>query len=707
MTAPAAELGSVLDRLPEGVLLVEAGGRIHAANPAATRLLGSPAAELVGDSLATRVVDDGDLLRFLRLCAASGDEIPGTVRLRSAHGEPLRCAGAAVHPARDGQPAMVYVRVFPQDNNQQRFRLLSTRIDELGRQVEQRLHAEQLLDGQRQILELIAAEAPLGEILLALTQLIERRSRKRVRASVLLLDRDAGTLHHGAAPSLPDHYSQAIDGLAIGPSVGACGTAAHDGRMVVSRDIAQDPKWEPFVDLARSAGIAACISTPILGSGGAVLGTFALYYDTPRAADEDDEGDVKTVGLLTRTAAIALERDASAREIERLLRRERSARAEAEEANRAKDEFLAMVSHELRNPLNAIVGWGNVLNSEDADEATMRTGLEAIHRNSTLQARLIDEILDYSRIKAGKLSIELAPADIAELTRLTVESARPDAKAAEVKLTCDIDLEEDLEIHCDHRRIQQVLGNLISNALKFTPAGGNVTVQLARAGDEVVITVVDSGCGIEAEFLPHVFERFRQEDNSNRRRHDGLGIGLAIVKSVVEMHRGRVRALSEGRGRGACFEVRLPLASGRRPTTEVDREGPPDLTGIHVLAADDAADARSLIETLFTRAGATVRVEANGADALSAIEARCPDIFLCDIGMPGMDGDEVLVRLRQREREAGRARLPAIAITAYARDRDRRRALKSGFDAHMAKPIDAHQLLWLVRELTRDPSPAA
>ncbi len=691
-------LGPIVDRLPEPVLLVDTSATVLDANRAARGLLGWPVDDTLAASLKQLASDEPvDLCSFLALCSTSREMLPGSVAL-TLDGErtEFRCLGSRLELDDDGRRPVVVLRLTPHDRASMRFRLLTDRVDELGRQVELRMRAEALLDAQRRILEQIAESQPLPATLETLTRLIETYSSNGALASILLLDDKTRTLRHGAAPSLPDDYCAAIDGIEIGPTVGSCGSAAFLNEPVFVTDITTDSRWERYRDLAAAAGLRACLSTPICGRNNKVLGTFAIYYDHPQEADNDDVG---LLAHLARTAGIALERAQSAAEISRLLECERQARADAEDANRAKDEFLAMMSHELRNPLNAIVGWAALIDTEGVDAATLAEGIDAIRRNSALQAKLIDEILDYARIRAGKLRLETEPTDLAQLLRTTVDSARPAAADASIELSLRIETDTPVIVEIDPRRMQQVVGNLLSNAVKFTPEGGSIAVSLTPAEDGVCIAVADTGCGIEPSFLPYVFERFRQQDGSKQRRHDGLGIGLAIVHNVVGLHGGRVVALSEGRDRGATFEMYLPRKGSAVRVPSARRTGVPDLAGVRILVADDMTDARALIKTIFATTGGQVQVAATGAEALEYLGNDRPDVFLCDIGMPGMDGYEVIRRLRDLERDNDLPRLPAVAITAYASDKDRRQALSSGFDAHMAKPVEPTQLRWLVADL--------
>lgn len=697
-TASHAHPGALAERLPDPVFVLDRGARILFANAAAGRALGTGARAAVGRNLAEFVVnDDGQLHRYLALCAATVDATPGSLRLRNG-GAPAeyRCEAGLLDTPSDAPEPSLYMRLTPHARATARFKLLSDRIIELGRQVELRMNAEAILDGQRQVLEQIAHEEPLPDVLDTLTRFIDSNSRAGARSSVLLYDGRENTLHHGAAPRLPQHYCEAIDGIEIGPTVGSCGAAAFLRQPVAAADIATDPNWAPFKELALGAGLAACYSLPITGSGDEVLGTFAIYYDQPRDPHPHDR---RVLALLARTAGIAIERSAVTAQVRNLLEREREARADAEEANRSKDEFLAMVSHELRNPLNAILGWAKVLIMQSVDDQTLRKALSAIERNASLQAQLIAEILDYSRITAGKLALEIAPTDVEQLMSTAVESARPTADTKGVTLSLDISGLQSETVAMDAARVQQVISNLLSNAIKFTPRGGSISVSARTGRKHLHISVDDTGCGIDAKFLPHVFERFRQQERTQQAEHEGLGLGLAITRHIVEMHHGRITAHSEGRGRGARFDVRLP----RRFAWKHAAQSPADdracsVAGLKVLAVDDAPDTRALMQTLFESAGALVRTAASAGEALEMLERDAPDIVLCDIGMPGMDGYEFVTRLREREARRRNGHLPVIALTAYARSRDRQRALDAGFDGHMAKPIDPQQLVRVIAD---------
>ncbi len=391
------------------------------------------------------------------------------------------------------------------------------------------------------------------------------------------------------------------------------------------------------------------------------------------------------------------------RERVELLASERRARAAAEAASRSKDEFLATVSHELRNPLNAILGWSRVLVEErDIDGARLRKGLEVILRNAKAQVQLVEDILEVSRIVTGKLRLSTTTVDVAAVIDAGVETVRAAAQGKRVQL--DVEAEGLLgTIVADEDRVQQIVWNLLSNAVKFTPCGGRVSVCATRSDDAVTIVVKDSGEGIDPEFLPYVFDRFRQFDGSTTRRHGGLGLGLAIVRHLAELHGGTVRAESEGRGRGATFTVKLPLTAAHETSSESARSIRPDparkmvesgtaLFGCRVVVVDDDGDMRDLIGMILEDAGADVFVASTVGMAIAELEAHVPDVAVSDLAMPGEDGYAFAQQVRASANEAAR-RVPLVAMTAYARAEDRRRVLAAGFDRHVSKPIEPDVLV--------------
>jgi PAS domain S-box-containing protein len=391
---------------------------------------------------------------------------------------------------------------------------------------------------------------------------------------------------------------------------------------------------------------------------------------------------------------------------EQLLAREQEARLAAEAANRAKDEFLSVLSHELRTPLTPILGFTELLRRKGGlSEANLARGLETIERSARTQARLVSDLLDVSRIVAGKLDLELSHTDLTPVVEAAVEAVRPAAEARGTVL--DVVLSPDTGVVMgDPDRLQQVVWNLLSNAVKFTPGDGRVSVTLERDGDEARITVADSGTGIEPEFLPHVFERFRQADASSTRRHGGLGLGLSIVHRLVEMHGGRVQAESGGAGKGANFTVWLPLdltvtrlpEPSAAPSHAPANGLAPRLSGLSVLVVEDEDDTREMLRALLERAGATVHAAPSSAAGLTAIGTGSPDIVVADIGMPGEDGYHFIEQLRARETGSGHE-TPVIALTAYAGTDDRRRALAAGFNRHLTKPIDPGAFIETIAQL--------
>jgi PAS domain S-box-containing protein len=384
-----------------------------------------------------------------------------------------------------------------------------------------------------------------------------------------------------------------------------------------------------------------------------------------------------------------------------LLVREQGAREEAENANRMKDEFLAMLSHELRTPLSAIAGWAHILREGGLEPAEATRAIEVIDRNARVQGQLISDILDVSRIISGKLRLEKKAVAASAVVAAALDTVRPSAEAKQVRLEAALDPDVG-QVWADPDRLQQVVWNLLSNAIKFTPEGGVVSIRLARTGSQVEIVVGDSGEGISPEFVPHVFERFRQADSSTTRPHAGLGLGLAIVRHLVEGHGGTVVAESAGKGHGASFTVRLPRHDSADATTPSGEAAPAEaapvlsLEHVRVLLVDDDPDSRGMMQTVLSQRGAQVTAAASAAEALACVERETPDVLLSDIGMPGMDGYALIRELR--ERPEARA-IPAAALTAYAHADDRDQAIAAGYQLHVAKPIEPAELVAVVASL--------
>jgi len=391
-----------------------------------------------------------------------------------------------------------------------------------------------------------------------------------------------------------------------------------------------------------------------------------------------------------------------------MLEAERSARIAAQRAARMKDEFLATLSHELRTPLNSILGWTQILRRQGTPKPEdFHRAMEVIERNTRAQAKLIEDLLDLSRVMSGRIRLDVQQTAIVEVVRGAIESAEPIAQTKGVRLETVLDPRGGT-VSGDPGRLQQIVWNLLTNAIKFTPKGGKIQVLLQRINSHIEVSVSDTGIGISASFLPYVFDRFSQSDSSTTRSQGGLGLGLAISKQLVELHGGSLHAKSPGEGQGATFIVNLPLkileteaASANRahPTHPVPEEQSilPRLEGVHALVVDDEADARDLIQRVLQEQGAIVSVVASGAEAIRIMETSRPDILISDVGMPDMDGYQLMRRIRASEPQ-GR-RIPAVALTAFARAEDRKRALLAGYQSHVAKPVDTAELLIVIAGL--------
>ena len=441
------------------------------------------------------------------------------------------------------------------------------------------------------------------------------------------------------------------------------------------------------------------------------------HYETIRVRKDGRRIDVSLTvspirdsrGVVVGASKVARDITARKRAEQELLEAERRARSEAERISFMKDEFLATLSHELRTPLNAIVGWAQVLRNRPHGDSDVREGLAVIDRNAKVQAQLIEDLLDMSRIISGKVRLDNQRVDLPDVVRAAIVSVRHLAEAKDIALQLELDLQAGT-VWGDPNRLQQCIWNLVSNAIKFTPNGGRIRVAVARVGGHVALTVADNGQGIAPEFLPHLFERFRQADSSTTRYHGGLGLGLSIVKSLVDLHGGSVRASSDGLGKGATFCVELPTMAASMLPTEVPGDIPmmagarqatvdrTSLDGLVVLVIDDERDTLDLVKRVLADCGAKVFVAESARAGLELLQREKPDILISDIGMPDEDGYTLIRQVRALKAKQG-GKIPAAAVSAFARPEDRTKALRAGYQMHLAKPVDPTELTAVVASL--------
>ena len=430
---------------------------------------------------------------------------------------------------------------------------------------------------------------------------------------------------------------------------------------------------------------------------------FAQMPQSGRIGPLTDAGVV--IGTVTTLEDVS-DRIASESALRKQIDAQRLARAIAENALRAKDEFLSTLSHEIRTPLNAVLGWSRILLGRDEiDRTLLERALHVIERNASAQARMIDDMLDMARITAGKLRLDMRPVDVVKVVLAAVDVVMPSAHARRITLRTNLDPRTP-SVLGDQDRLQQVIWNLLSNALKFTDPGGTIDVRLGMNGRFARIVVSDTGHGISPDFLPHVFERFRQADHSSSRRHGGLGVGLALVHDLIELHGGSVRAQSEGEGKGATFTIDLPTLSSRDVDDRVEGDGQQvfaSLADVRVLLIDDEIDARDLSQAVLEQCGARVQAVSSGTEALAVLAeappSLLPHVIVSDLGMPTEDGYHLIRRIRALDAELGR--IPAVAVTGYATSEDVERALDAGFQLHISKPMDPAAFVAAVAELAR------
>jgi PAS domain S-box-containing protein len=670
-------LAAVVESSDDAIITKTLDGVITSWNESAERLLGYSADEVIGRPITIlipkdRLDEENYILERLR----SGKLIEHYETVRVGKDGRMRDVALTISPVRDASGAIIGA-------------------SKILRDISARKEAEQSLRHERRLLELLNRASIALDSSSDLTELL----RTLTDAATQMSGAEFGAFFYNAGG--PDgnrlelvSTSGSIEGA--GEPLGTLRAPTFEGREVIRVD---DVQREPRDGIPPGDGrVRSYLAVPVISRAGDALGGLVFVHSRPDMFSERVERFMRG---LSSHAAIAIENTRLSEERAALLESERAARTEAERVSASKDEFLATLSHELRTPLNSILGWTHILR-RTRDPKDLAHGMDVIERNVRVQTRLVDDLMDVSRIIAGQMRLDVQTLMPFAFVQSAIDALTPTAEARKVRIESALDPNAG-PVSGDPGRLQQVVWNLASNAIKFTPAGGHVRVTLARVGSHVEITVADTGVGIRADLLPHVFERFRQGDSSITRRHGGLGIGLAIVKHIVERHGGQVEATSGGEKQGATFRVVLPVAVMDRiedPQRRVPRSAAvalvaaedANLAGVKVLAVDDEIDARTLIERVLSNSGAQVTTVATAAEALQRVEMEHPDVLVCDIGMPEMNGYELLRRIRALGPDRG-GRVHAIALTAFARSEDRTRAMMAGFLAHVAKPVEPSELI--------------
>jgi PAS domain S-box-containing protein len=689
-----ARLRQLADAMPQIVYTCGPDGLVNYGNQRWVEYVGVPMEQSLGSKWIEAIhPDDRDSARRrLREAGEKGQPFETEHRVRRKDGQ-YRWHLARGCPIRNAQGLVVkWIGTLTDIHDLKEAE--AEREELLARERAARAEAEHSAESIRRLqavtdsaLARLTLDDMLREMLARIRELLATDS-----AAVLLLTDDGQSLSVRATIG----WEEAATGVSVPFGQGVAGSIAASRAPLIVEDISAAEVVNPF--LRRTAH--SLIGAPLIVEG-RLIGVIHAETIRPRRFTEDD---VRLLQLVADRVALAIEHA-------RIYEVERQARRQAEEANRMKDEFLAIVSHELRSPLNAMLGYAVLLRYGGLDAQKIRQAADVIERSGKAQAQLIDDLLDTARIISGKLRLELGPVDLVSVIEQAVQTIRPAADAKRISLETDLPPEIG-QITGDPARLQQVVWNLLSNAVKFTPQGGRVEARLERMDPYIGITVSDTGKGISLDFLPYVFDRFRQADASSARRYGGLGLGLALVKYLVELHGGTIEAASAGEGEGAMFRVTLPVRAVATPLGEAGVEpvtvkSSGELAGVRAMVVDDEDDARKLIETVLRQYGADVVAVSSAEEAYTLITTtppqERPDVMVTDIGMPGEDGYSLIRRVREWERARG-AYIPAVALTAYGRVEDRMRALSAGFQMHVAKPVEPAELAVVIMSLVRRPN---
>ena len=692
-------LSAVIESADDAIISKTLDGIITSWNAGAERIFGYTAEEAIGQPVTMLIPSD------------HSDEEPQILaRIRSGerveHYETVRVR-------KDGTRVDISLTVSPIRDEQNRI----IGASKIARDITEQKHAQAVLVEQTEIIgtinrlgQILAAELDLHKLVQAVTDAATEISDASFGSFFYnVLDERGESQMLYALSGLP---REAFANLPMLRNIDILGPTFESQGTVLIDDVTKDPRYgknSPYYGMpAGYPSVTSYLAVPVVSRSGEIHG--GLFFGHPEPGRFTDR-EARIIEGIASQAAVAMDNARLYEVAQKARETAEEAAAQAEESSRLKEEFLATISHELRTPLNAILGWSRMLRSGKMDHEATTKALDTIERNARAQAQLIEDLLDVSRIVTGKLRMDVRPVDPVTFTEAAIDAVQPAAEAKGVRIVKVMDTGA-VSVPGDPVRLQQMVWNLLSNAVKFTPRGGKVQIQLERVNSHVEIAVRDNGQGIPPEFLPHVFDRFRQADQAVSRQHGGMGLGLSIVRHLVEMHGGSVTAASPGKDQGATFTLRLPVSpvyqvdhdEGRihpaaqrllMPLDDADR-----LDDIKILVVDDEDDTRELLRAGLSQSGASVTVTSSAQEALQSLTSEKPDVVISDIGMPDVDGYELIRRVRALSDERG-GKVPAVALTAYARFEDRLKALRAGYEMHVPKPVELTELVAVIVSLIR------
>jgi PAS domain S-box-containing protein len=678
-------LAKIVDSSDDAIVSKDLNGIILSWNAAAERMFGYTAAEAIGRSIRIIIPDVRQSEEdFVLSQIRAGKSVRHYETVRQRKDGSLIPISLTVSPIHNDDGVVIGASKIARDNTE-RSRLLAT--------------AQEQATTLRTLSEIgvtLAASLDQGAIVQKVTDAATAATHAEFGAFFYnVIDAKSGEAY--MLYTLSGVPKEAFEGFPQPRATAVFAPTFHGEGVVRLDDVTQDPRYgknPPYHGMPKGhLPVRSYLAVPVKAASGEVLGGLFFGHSRPGVFTEQHE---QLVTGVASWASVALENA-------RLYR-------EAREADRLKDEFLAVLSHELRTPLNAIVGYSRLLRGGILSDEKATRGLETLERNATALTQIVEDVLDISRIVSGKIRLDVQPVELPLVVHNAVATVQPAADAKTIRVQTIIDPQVG-PVSGDPNRLQQVVWNLLSNAVKFTPKHGRVQVRVERVDSHIEIVVSDTGVGIRPDFLPHVFERFRQADAGTTRETSGLGLGLSIVRHIAEMHGGSVDAASDGEGKGSTFRVRLPLMIVHEATAREPREHPrtetlaplkglKNLTGVRVMAVDDEEDALGLLRVVLEAAGAEVLTMSSTKEALQRLADAKPDVMVVDLGMPQMDGFEFIARIRTSSNEDIRD-IPAAALTAFARSEDRTKALEKGFEMHLAKPVDPGELVASIATLVR------